>query len=136
MKEILGTFAAAALLAGCMSITESTTPVSGAPALQPTSAWVQVTRVQPARPYQALAQIELEIPINPDLGHSFSSALGEDEMDKRLRASGGAYGADAVLITFDRVMPRAGDVDNSQATRRNDSEWKRRIVAVAIKYRE
>ncbi|MND09408.1 hypothetical protein D3C83_327090 [compost metagenome] len=63
-------------------------------------------------------------------------SLGEEEVEKRLRSSGAAYGADAVLITFDRVMPVAGDVDNSSATRRRDTDWKRRVVGVAIKYRE
>jgi hypothetical protein len=123
-------FAAAAvcMLAGCASISESTTPVSGAPALQPTSAWVQVTRVQPAQPYQALGEIELVVSVSP--------APGDDEVNRRLRAGGASLGADAVLITFDRVMPRADDVNNSQATRRKDADWKRRIVGVAIKYRE
>ena len=130
MKSVFASAATAALcaLAGCAHIGESSTPVSGAPAMQPTSAWVQVTRVQPWRPYQALGEIVLEATVSP--------AAGEEDLEKRLRAGGAAYGADAVLITFDRVMPVAEDVDNSSATRRRDSDWKRRVVGVAIKYRE
>ena len=130
MKAILGILAIAALLGGCFAHVgeSSSTAVKGAPALQPTGAWVQVTRVQPARPYQALGEIVLEATVSP--------GAGEEDINKRLRASGAAYGADAVLITFDRVMPKADDVDNSSATRRKDSSWKRMIVGVAIKYRD
>ena len=120
--------AAACVLAGCTIVNESSNPISGAPTLQPTNAWVQLTRVQPDRPYQALGEIVLETSLSP--------SLGEEAVEKRLRAGGAAYGADAVLITFDRVMPVAEDVDNSSATRRRDSDWKRRVVGVAIKYRE
>ena len=128
MKAVLSIFAAAALFAGCAHVNESTTPVSGTPALQPTSAWVQVTRVEPARRYQELGEIVLESTVSP--------AADEDVLERKLRASGAALGADAVLVRFDRVLPADGDVNNSQATRRKDSDWKRRIVGVAIKYRE
>jgi hypothetical protein len=88
---------------------------------------VQLTRVQPERPYQALGEIVVETSMNP--------GLDEEAIEKRLRSGGAAYGADAVLITLDRVMPAAEDMDNSSASRRRDTDWKRRVVGVAIKYR-
>ena len=130
MKTVLAILCAAALcaLAGCTVLKESSVRYSDAPALPPRSGWVVVTRIEPWRPYQALGEIVLESYVNPP--------VGTEALERKLQAGAAALGADAVLVTFDRVLPVADGATNAYATQRGDPDWKRRLVGMAIKYRE
>jgi hypothetical protein len=130
MKAVLATFSAAALcaLAGCSHVASSTSRYSNAPTLAPYGGWVQIMRVEPWRPYQALGEIVLDVTV--------MHPASQEMVDGKLRASAAELGADAVLVTLDRVRPASDAYDNSAATRRRDTDWTRKVVGVAIKYRE
>jgi hypothetical protein len=131
MKAVTSAFAAATLclLAGCFpAIKDSVNRYSDAPALPPTTAWVQVVRVEPFRPYDKLGEIELEATTNP--------AESNENIENRLRAGGASLGADAVVISYDTILPAKEGSTSAYASKRRDHDWKRRIVGVAIKYRE
>ena len=130
MKSVVASAAAAALcvLAGCTIGSESTIRFSDAPKLPPRSGWVQVLRVEPSRPYETLGEIVLESSMNP--------AVDSDALEAKLRANGAALGGDAVIVTLDRTMAAKEGSTDAYATRAGDHDWKRRIVGVAIKYRE
>jgi hypothetical protein len=115
-------------LAGCAVLTESTSRYSDAPVLAPTPGWVKVMRVEPDRKYDAIGEVVLETTMNP--------AVGSDQLDDKLRERGAALGADAVIITYDRILPQDPTATNVSASRRRDPDWKRRVVGVAVKYRE
>ena len=130
MKTVLATLCAVVpcALVGCTVLTESSARYSDAPTLPPRSGWVVVTRVEPWRPYQALGEIVLESYVNPP--------VDTQVLEGKLQSGAAALGADAVLVTFDRVLPVANGGTNAYATQRGDPDWKRRLVGMAIKYRE
>jgi hypothetical protein len=130
MKAVLATLSAAALcaLAGCTHVSSSTSRYSNAPALAPYGGWVQITHVEPRRPYQALGEVVLDVTV--------MHPATQEMVDGKLRAGAAALGADAVLVTLDRVMPVSEYYDHAAATRRGETDWTRKVVGVAIKYRE
>jgi hypothetical protein len=130
MKSLSALLAAAALcaLSGCTVSSSSVMRYSDAPVLPPTQAWVPIARVEPHRPYEKLGELTAETRMNP--------ALATEDLEARLRAGGQSLGADAVVVTSDRILPLDDDITIPGATRRGDTDWKRRLTAIAIKYRD
>jgi hypothetical protein len=130
MKAASALLAAAALcaLAGCTVSSSAVVRYSDAPVLAPTQAWVPIVRFEPYRAYEKLGEITVWTDMNP--------ALSNEEIEARLRAGAQSLGADAVVVTDDRILPADESTNIPGATRRGDADWKRTLVAVAIRYRD
>ena len=100
-------FAAAAVLvffflgltAGCarVQVVATSDRLIGAPIYPPTSpATVQILRETPARPYEKLGEIHIE----PTTGFP-----PREKIEAELRREGARFGADAVLILYDKTAP-------------------------------
>ena len=114
------------MLAGCSSISERTHAYLGSPSFSPTdAAKVKILPSEPAQPKDRLGEIMLHIEGNPS----------REAVDKRLISAAAKLGAEAVFVTYDRmvVFPvvyagRWGPVGVSH-------EMGRDVVAVAIRYK-
>jgi hypothetical protein len=88
-----------ALGAGCVTVQVIATSdrLIGAPVYPPTDpATVQIVRETPTRPYEKLGEIFIE----PSSGFP-----PREKIEEELRREGARFGADAVLILFDRTQP-------------------------------
>jgi len=89
-----------AILSGCTSIIAASEPFIGAPTYPPTDpATIQILREAPSRPYEKLGEILIE----PQSGNP-----PVEKIEQKLREEGAKFGADALLITFDKLMPAGG----------------------------
>jgi len=106
--------ALALFLAGCAYINASTTQYVGVPrfaAVDP--ATVKVLPAEPTQPpHDRLGEILLDISLDP--------APSVDEVEARLREEGAKFGASAVFVVRDQIIPGTG----------------RKLIAVAIRTRQ
>jgi hypothetical protein len=111
LRAFLG--ALACLAASCAYINASTTQYVGVPRYSPVDpATVKVLPAEPMQPpHDRLGEILLEISADP--------APSVEEVEKRLREEGAKFGASAVFVARDQVIPGTG----------------RRLIAVAIRNR-
>jgi hypothetical protein len=112
MKSLLAAATAAWLLASCAYVDATTTQYVGVPRFPPGDpATVQVLRGEPMQPHERLGEILLDISVDPppDIG----------EVEQRLKEEAANWGANAVFVVRDQVMPGVG----------------RKLIAVAIRYR-
>jgi hypothetical protein len=105
--------AVACLAASCATIDASTTQYVGVPRYAPVDpATVRVLPAEPMQPpHDRLGEILLEISVDP--------APSVQEIEQRLREEGAKFGASAVFVARDQVIPGAT----------------RRLIAVAIRTR-
>jgi hypothetical protein len=113
MKFLLPVAALACLAAACAYVDATTTQYVGVPRFQPTDPkTVQVLRAEPIQArYERLGEILLDISVDP--------APEIAEVEQKLREEGAKWGANAVFVVRDQVMPGVG----------------RKLIAVAIRYR-
>jgi len=86
-------------IAGCagVQVVATSDRLIGAPIYPPTSpATVQILRETPARPYEKLGEIHIE----PTTGFP-----PREKIEAELRREGARFGADAVLILYDKTAP-------------------------------
>lgn len=105
--------ALAFLAAACAYVDATTTQYVGVPRFQPTDPkTVQVLRAEPVQArYDRLGEILLDISVDPPADIA--------EVEQRLREEAAKWGANAVFVVRDQVMPGVG----------------RKLIAVAIRYR-
>jgi hypothetical protein len=113
MKLLLPVAVLACLAAACAYVDATTTQYVGVPRFEPSDPkTVQVLRAEPVQArYDRLGEILLDISVEP--------APDIAEVEQRLREEGAKWGANAVFVVRDQVMPGVG----------------RKLIAVAIRYR-
>jgi len=100
------------LLAACAYVDATTTQYVGVPRFPPGDpAAVQVLRAEPMQPHERLGEILLDVSVDP------APEIGE--IEQRLREEAAKWGANAVFVVRDQVMPGVS----------------RKLIAVAIRYR-
>jgi hypothetical protein len=106
--------ALACTLVSCAYINASTTQYVGVPRHAPVDpATVKVLPAEPVQPpHDRLGEILLDISLDP--------APSVTEIEQRLREEGAKFGASAVFVVRDQIMPGTG----------------RRLIAVAIRSRQ
>ena len=100
------------MLASCAYVDATKTQYVGVPRFPPGDPKaVQVLRGEPMQPHDRLGEILLDISVDPppDIG----------EVEQRLKEEAAQWGANAVFVVRDQVMPGVG----------------RKLIAVAIRYR-
>ncbi len=121
-------FGAIIVNAGCASVDVTSMHYLTAPTYAPTApASIQILNAEPKTAFQRIGEIELSGSSDP--------APEEADVEKKLRMAAGKLGADAVLITADRIQPNGVQSSgfrrfggNSQLTAG------RKVVAIAIKF--
>jgi hypothetical protein len=102
----------ACFLVSCAYVDATTTQYVGVPRFPPSDPkTVQILRGEPMQPHDRLGEILLDISVDP--------APDVSEVEQRLKEEAASWGANAVLVVRDQVMPGAG----------------RKLIAVAIRYR-
>jgi hypothetical protein len=101
------------LVASCAYVDATTTQYVGVPRFPPSDPkTVQVLRAEPTQGlYDRLGEILLDISVDPPADIA--------EVEQRLREEGAKWGANAVFVVRDQVMPGVG----------------RKLIGVAIRYR-
>jgi hypothetical protein len=91
-------FGAIIVNAGCASVDVTSMHYLTAPTYAPTApASIQILNAEPKTAFQRIGEIELSGSSDP--------APEEADVEKKLRMAAGKLGADAVLITADRIQP-------------------------------
>ena len=104
--------AALACAAGCAYVEATTTQYVGVPRYPASDpAAVQVLAAEPMRPHDRLGEILLDVSVDP--------APPVADVERKLREEAAKWGANAVFVARDRVIP---------GERRN-------LIGVAIRYR-
>lgn len=117
-----------AILPGCTSVIATSEPFVGAPTYPPTDpATIQIIREAPSRPYEKLGEIFIE----PQSGKP-----PVEKIEQKLREEGAKFGADAVLITFDRLMPSGGTYFGGWGSGVIQRTYGHSVRADAIKYKK
>jgi len=102
----------ALMLASCAYVDATTTQYVGVPRFPPSDPkTVQILRGEPMQPHERLGEILLDISVDP------APEIGESE--QRLKEEAAMWGANAVFVVRDQVMPGVS----------------RKLIAVAIRYR-
>jgi hypothetical protein len=114
MRLLFPVAAIACLAAACAYGDATTTQYVGVPRFQPTDPkTVQVLRAEPVQArYERRGEILLDISVEP--------APEVAEVEQKLREEGAKWGANAVFVVRDQVMPGVG----------------RKLIGVAIRYRQ
>lgn len=114
MKSLPTLVAVACLAAACAYVDATTTQYVGVPRFEPTDPkTVQILRTEPIQArYERLGEILLDISVDP--------APEISEVEQKLREEGAKWGANAVFVVRDQVMPGVG----------------RKLIGVAIRYRQ
>ena len=100
------------VVASCAYVDATTTQYVGVPRFPPSDPkTVQILRGEPMQPHDRLGEILLDISVDPppDIG----------EVEQRLKEEAASWGANAVLVVRDQVMPGVG----------------RKLIGVAIRFR-
>jgi hypothetical protein len=112
MKSLLAVATVALLIASCAYVDATTTQYVGVPRFPPGDPKaVQVLRGEPMQPHERLGEILLDISVDPP------PEIGE--IEQRLKEEAAKWGANAVFVVRDQVMPGVS----------------RKLIAVAIRYR-
>jgi hypothetical protein len=113
MKSLLALLAVSCLAAACAYVDATTTQYVGVPRFPPSDPKaVQILRAEPTQGlYDRLGEILLDISVDPPADIA--------EVEQRLREEGAKWGANAVFVVRDQVMPGVG----------------RKLIGVAIRYR-
>ena len=102
----------ACLLVSCAYVDATTTQYVGVPRFPPGDAkTVQVLRGEPMQPHDRLGEVLLDISVDP------APEIGE--IEQRLKEEAAKWGANAVFVVRDQVVPGVS----------------RKLIAVAIRYR-
>ena len=100
------------LAASCAYVDATTTQYVGVPRFPPSDPkTVQILRGEPMQPHDRLGEILLDISVDPPAEIV--------EVEQRLKEEAARWGANAVFVVRDQVMPGVS----------------RRLIAVAIRYR-
>ncbi|HJY76299.1 MAG TPA: hypothetical protein VKE95_06680 [Burkholderiales bacterium] len=109
--RLLG-YAFVLMLASCAYVDATTTQYVGVPRFPPSDPkTVQILRGEPMQPHDRLGEILLDISVEP--------APDVSEVEQRLKQEAASWGANAVLVVRDQVMPGVG----------------RKLIGVALRYR-
>jgi len=112
MKSLLTFLAVACLAAACAYVDATTTQYVGVPRFAPSDPKaVQILRSEPMQTHDRLGEILLDISVDPPPDIA--------EVEQRLREEGAKWGANAVFVVRDQVMPGVG----------------RKLIGVAIRTR-
>ena len=112
MRSLLAAATVAWLVASCAYVDATTTQYVGVPRFPPSDPkTVQVLRGEPMQPHERLGEILLDISVDPP------AEIGE--VEQRLKEEAANWGANAVFVVRDQVMPGVS----------------RKLIAVAIRYR-
>ena len=112
MRSRLALAALACLAVSCAYVEATTSQYVGVPRFPPTDPRiVKVLRAEPMQPHDRLGEILLDISVDP------APEIGE--IEQRLKEEAAMWGANAVFVVRDQVMPGVS----------------RKLIAVAIRYR-
>ena len=105
-------FAVFSLLTACAYVDATTTQYVGVPRFPPSDPkTVQILRGEPMQPHDRLGEILLDVSVDP--------VPEITEVEQRLKEEAAKWGANAVFVVRDQVMPGVS----------------RKLIAVAIRYR-
>ena len=122
------------ILASCASVDSTSARYVGAPHYAPSDpASVQILRAQPTQPHERLGELVIDASTDP--------APPVSELEDKVRREAAKIGADAAVITVDRIQPEGAYVTGGNWNFAG-GYWNqtvepilgRKIVAVAIKY--
>lgn len=118
--------AGAGLIAGCSQVAATSDRFIGAPIYPATlPANVQVLRQFPTRPYQRIGDVFIE----PQSGNPPDSKI-----EMALQQEAARMGADAVVITFDRITRAGATISGPVGAGQIQPQYGHAVRAVAIKY--
>ncbi|HVN75620.1 MAG TPA: hypothetical protein VMT19_04830 [Thermoanaerobaculaceae bacterium] len=113
-------------LAGCTTISVSSTHYLGVPEFPATDPGaVEILRQPPRRPHERLGEVVLAPSGSPSVA----------EMEQAIRVEAARMGADAAVLVFDKTRRIGTVVEGPWWSRTARPIYGRRIVAVAIRYR-
>ncbi len=116
---------AAATLAGCSTVSVSSTRYLGAPQFAPTDPnTVEILRQVPKRRHEKLGEVFLQPSGDPPVA----------EMEQALRTEAAKLGADAAVVVFDRFKRVGTVIQGPWWSRSSYPVYGRTIVAVAIRF--
>jgi hypothetical protein len=116
--------------ASCASVSATSMQYVGSPQLPPSNpAGVEILRAEPTRPHERLGEVALTASTAP--------APAVTEVEDKLRTKASSLGADAVVVVYDALQPVGVYATGGWWLDRTVFTVSgRRLVAVAIKYRE
>lgn len=114
-------------LAGCATVSVASERYIGVPQAAPTNpSSVEILRREPKRPHVQLGEVFL----------SPSDSVPVDRIEAALREEAAKLGAEAAVVVQDRTRRIGTVVSGTWWSRWQTPVYGRRIVAVAIRYRE
>lgn len=116
--------------ASCATLSATSMQYVGTPRLPPSNpAGVEILRAPPARPHERLGEVSVTASTAP--------APAMADVEDRIRTKASTLGADAVVVVYDALQPVGVYATGGWWLDRNVyTVTGRRLVAVAIKYRE
>lgn len=118
----------ALMLAGCATVSATSTQYVGAPHPAPSDpAKVEILRAEPTHPFDRLGEISVDASVEP------SPPIAD--IEAKVRSESAKLGADAVVIVLDRVVPTGVYVSGPWWGRNVDTITGRKLIGVAIKYK-
>ena len=121
----------ACVTTSCASVSATALQYIGAPKVPPTDpASVRILHAMPAEPHERLGEIAVTASTRP--------APTISDLEGRLRQKAGTLGADAVVVVYDGLQPIGAYTWGGwwASDRTVYTVTGRRVVAVAIKYRQ
>ena len=119
----------AAALAACASVDVQSTEYVAAPRYQPTDAKsVQILRPEPTAPHDRLGEVMVDASTDPP--------PPVVEIEQKLRQAAAKMGANAVVVVLDRVQPVAAYVTGPYWGRSIESVSGRKVIGIAIRFRQ
>jgi len=116
-------------LAACATVDVQSTEYVGAPRYQPTDAKsVQILRTEPKAPHDRLGEVVVDASTDPP-----PSVV---EIEQKMCQAAAKMGANAVVIVLDRVQPVAAYVTGPYWGRSIESVSGRKVIGIAIRFRQ
>jgi curli biogenesis system outer membrane secretion channel CsgG len=118
-----------AALSACASVDVQSTEYVAAPRYQPTDAKsVQILRTEPKVPHDRLGEVVVDASTDPP--------PPVVEIEQKLCQAAAKMGANAVVIVLDRVQPVAAYVTGPYWGRSIESVSGRKVIGIAIRFRQ
>lgn len=119
----------AGALAACATVDVQSTEYVAAPRYQPTDTKsVQILRAEPKAPHDRLGEVMVDASTDPP--------PPVVEIEQKLCQAAAKMGANAVVIVLDRVQPVAAYVTGPYWGRSIESVSGRKVIGIAIRFRQ
>jgi hypothetical protein len=119
----------AAVLAACATVDVQSSQYIGGPSYPPTDPKnVQILRTEPTAPHDRLGEVMADASTDPPPPVA--------EIEEKLRQAAAKMGANAVVVVLDRVQPVAAYVTGPYWGRSIESVSGRKVIGIAIRFRQ